>query len=310
MIHKSSTKTSDDSISMNKNTDKFHHSGGSIDVSGIMVGGDSPVRIMGILNTSPESFYKNSISTSNREIRDAIKQLDDDGSDFIDIGGMSTAPYLKTMVSESTEKDRVINAIKIAVDSTNLPISVDTCRSSVARAALKEGATILNDISGLQYDPKMPDIISGTKLTIVLCAFSPKPILGTIRDTLLRLEASIEIAKSVGVDNIIVDPAIGFFRREGHGSLFTTTTCDNTRRDLELIKHLDMIQMGYPILVSVSNKSFIGNVLDRDSSDRLYGSIAVEAISTMLGADIIRTHNVRPTKDAVDIASAIRSSRV
>ena len=281
----------------------------SIKISGVMVGGSSPVRIMGILNTSPESFHKSSISTSNKQIRAAAKKISDDGADFIDIGGMSTAPYLKTTVSEHVEKSRVINAIKIAADSTNLPISVDTCRASVARAALKEGATILNDISGLQHDLKMSNVISDTRPSVILCASSLKQISGTMLDTILVLGKSLEIAKDSGASNIILDPAIGFFRKEGYGKLFTkiTSYSNSTLRDLDMIKHLDMLKHGYPILISVSNKSFIGDILNRDSPDRLYGSIAAEAISVIFGADVIRTHNVLPTKDAIDVTSAINS---
>ena len=283
------------------------HSKDSIKVSDVTIGGDSPVRIMGILNTSPESFHKSSISTSNKQIRAAAKKISDDGADFIDIGGMSTAPYLETMIPERTEKSRVTNAIKIAADSTNLPISIDTCRASVARAALEEGATILNDISGLQHDPKIPDVVSDTRPSVILCASSPKPVSGTILDTILALGKSLKIAKDSGAENIILDPAIGFFRKEGHGRLFTkiTSYANSTLRDLDIIQHLDMLKHGYPILISVSNKSFIGDILNRDSPDRLYGSIAAEAVSAIFGADIIRTHNVLPTKDAIDVASAI-----
>ena len=98
----------------------------------ISVGGSNPVRIMGILNTSPESFYKKSISIGKQKIVDAVHSMEEEGADFIDVGGMSTAPYLSTMISEKIEMARIVNAIKIIQRTTNLPISVDTCRASVA----------------------------------------------------------------------------------------------------------------------------------------------------------------------------------
>ena len=116
----------------------------------VRVGGSNPVRIMGILNTSSESFYKKSISISREKIIDAVSRMEGEGADFIDVGGMSTAPYLSTMISEKTERDRVVKAIKIVQRVTNLPISVDTCRSSVAKEALELGVDIINDVTGLK----------------------------------------------------------------------------------------------------------------------------------------------------------------
>ena len=130
-------------------------------LANISVGGRNPVRIMGILNTSPESFYKKSINTTRMKIRNTVVQMENEGADFIDVGGMSTAPYLSTNVSEKIESDaRILNAVKIIQDSTNLPISVDTCRSSVAKNALENDVEIINDISGLKYDKKMKDVLS------------------------------------------------------------------------------------------------------------------------------------------------------
>ena len=98
----------------------------------VRVGGSNPVRIMGILNTSPESFYKKSVSIGKQKIVDAVHSMEEEGADFIDVGGMSTAPYLSTMVSEKIERTRIVNAVKIIQHTTNLPISVDTCRTAVA----------------------------------------------------------------------------------------------------------------------------------------------------------------------------------
>ena len=137
-------------------------------IANISVGGRNPVRIMGILNTSPESFYKKSINTTRMKIKNTVIQMENDGADFIDVGGMSTAPYLSTSVSEKVESTRILNAVKIIQDNTNLPISVDTCRSSVAKNALEHDVEIINDISGLKYDVQMKDVISKFQPSLIL----------------------------------------------------------------------------------------------------------------------------------------------
>jgi len=269
----------------------------------VSVGDSNPVRIMGILNTSPESFYKKSISTSRQRIVDAIHVMEDEGADFIDIGGMSTAPYLSTMVSEKTEANRIINAIKIIQQKTNLPISVDTCMATVANEALELGVDIINDVTGLKYDPMMPKIIEKYCPSLILCAYDKKIITGNqLYETKQLLKKSLEIAKSVKIPktNIVLDPAIGFFRKKGRGHFFTKIDSDWVKRDLLILKNLNSIKLSRPILVSVSNKSFIGKILKKENpSARLAGSLTAEAVCVLNGADIIRTHNVAETKMAI-----------
>jgi len=274
----------------------------------IGVGGKNPVRIMGILNTSPESFYKKSIKVTKHQIANAIKQMEIDGADFIDVGGMSTAPYLSTLVSEKIESQRILNAIKIIQNVSNLPISVDTCRANVAKSALDHGIEVINDISGLKYDDEMIDVIGEYFPSLVLCAFDSKTVTGNTQSTKSLLKDSIRIAKTAGVPSskIVLDPAIGFFRKSGSGSFFTKIKSDWIQRDLSIIQNLKSIKMEYPIMISVSNKSFIGKLLGRENaSDRLFGSLAAEVVSVLNGADIIRTHNVAETKDAITIASKL-----
>ena len=278
-------------------------------IANISVGGQNPVRIMGILNTSPESFYKKSINTTRTKIKNAVIQMENDGADFIDVGGMSTAPYLSTIVSEKIESKRVLDAIKIIQNHTNLPISVDTCRSSVAEMALKNDVEIINDISGLKYDKNMKDVISKFHPSLILCAYDSKPILGNpINSTKKLLKNSLKIARDCQVSDkkIVLDPAIGFFRKAGKGKFFTKIKTDWVERDLSIIKNLNSLKMNYPILISVSNKSLIGSLLQKENpSDRLFGSITAEAISVLNGADIIRTHNVGATLDAITIATKL-----
>jgi len=278
-------------------------------IGNISVGGKNPVRIMGILNTSPESFYKKSIHRTSSSIKNTITEMENQGADFIDVGGMSTAPYLSTNVSEKIESKRILDAVKIIQNTSNLPISVDTCRSSVAKNALENGVEIINDISGLKYDKKMKDIISKFQPSLILCAYDSKIISGsTITSTKKLLEDSLKIAKksNISTKKIVLDPAIGFFRKTGKGKFFTKIKTDWVKRDLSVIKNLNSIKKNYPILISVSNKSIIGNLLQKENTtDRLFGSIAAEAICVLNGADLIRTHNVMATKDAITIASKL-----
>lgn len=273
------------------------------------VGGKNPVRIMGILNTSPESFYKKSINTTKIQIKNTVEQMENEGADFIDVGGMSTTPYLSTIISEKIESKRILDAIKIIQNTSNLPISVDTCRSKVARDALENGIEIINDISGLKYDKKMQEVVSKFTPSLILCAYDSKPVFGdTVITTKKLLRESLKIAKksSISSEKIVLDPAIGFFRKTGQGPFFTKIKSDWVKRDLSIIKNLNSIKEGYPILISVSNKSFLGDLLGKENTfDRLFGSIAAEAISVLNGADIVRTHNVEATKDAITIASKL-----
>lgn len=273
----------------------------------VHVGGSNPVRIMGVLNTSPESFYRKSIK-KGKQISDTIQQMEQDGADLIDVGGMSTAPYLSTLVSEKEESKRIINAIKQIQKVSNLPISIDTCRSSVAKTALEHGADIINDISGLKYDKNMVSVVEKYKPSLVLCAFGKSHIKGnTIAQTRLLLRQSLSIAKNAHIpkNTIVIDPAIGFFRKTGKNPFFTKINSDWFKRDLEILQNISSLKLGLPILVSVSNKSFIGKILNKDPPDRLYGSIAAETIAVLNGADVIRTHNVGETKDAVFVAQKL-----
>jgi len=275
-------------------------------LGGISVGDSNPVRFMGILNTSSESFYKKSISTSKQGISDTVCRMDMEGADFIDVGGMSTAPYLATMISEKTETARVIKAIKIIQQVSNLPISVDTCREGVAKEALELGVDIINDVTGLKYDPMMSKTIEKYCPSLILCAYSKKIITGNqLHNTKQLLDESLKIAKSANIPKtkIVLDPAIGFFRKKGTGNFFTRINSDWVKRDLLILKNLKSIKSRMPLLVSVSNKSFIGKILKKDKpTDRLFASLAAEVISVLNGANVIRTHNVKESIEANTIA--------
>ena len=272
----------------------------------VSVGGTNPIRLMGIINTSPESFYKKSIVTKKQSQVNFIRKIVDEGANFIDVGGMSTAPYLSTLVSEKIESRRIIQAVKKIQQVCNLPISVDTCRANVAKDALEQGVEIINDISGLKYDKKMVNVIEKFQPSLILCAYSKKLVTGNqLNKTKDLLKQSLNLAKSANISSkrIVLDPAIGFFRKTGKGKFFTKINSDWLERDLLMLQNLNSIKMRQPLLVSVSNKSFIGKLLNIENiSDRLFGSVVAEAIAVLNGADIIRTHNVQETKDSVTLA--------
>ena len=182
----------------------------------LVVGRKNQISIMGILNISPESFYKNSIKSTKSQISKFVSEMEENGTDIIDIGGMSTAPYLKTIVSEKIESERITKTIKIIQNLSNIPISVDTCRASVAKNALELGVDVINDISGLKYDKNMPKTIEKYNPSLILCSYSKKIVKGdAISETKKLLNESIMIAQNsqISKDKIVIDPAIGFFRR-------------------------------------------------------------------------------------------------
>ncbi len=269
----------------------------------VPLGDSNPVRIMGILNLSPESFYKKSIKTTRQEISETVKKMENQGADFVDVGGMSTAPYISTIISEKTEAKRITDAVKIIQNKTNLPISVDTCRSSVAVQALELGVDIINDISGLKYDRQMIDVLRIYDPSLVLCAFSKKLVRGNqILKTKELLNESLKLAKLAGVSikKIVLDPAIGFFRKSGKGPFFTKINSEWLERDLSLLVNLKSIRQNQPVLVSVSNKSFIGKIMNKKNpADRLPGSLTAEVVAVINGANIIRTHNIIETRSVV-----------
>ena len=271
----------------------------------VRVGGTNPVRIMGILNTSPESFYKGSIRTTRDGISDIIHQMEDEGADIIDVGGMSTAPYLSTMIPEREESERVERSIKAVQAASNLPISVDTCRSRVARVAMDLGVDILNDVTGLKYDSTMSDVLRRFQPSVVLCAHATGVVLGDVAETSTLLQQSVSIATSCGIpdEKIVLDPAVGFFRRSGRGRLFSRIKTNHTMRDMEILGNLEEIKHGFPLLISVSRKSFLGRLarLERPE-DRLSASLACEALSVLNGADVIRTHDVQESREVATIA--------
>ena len=277
-------------------------------LGGLQIGPDAPPRIMGIINVSPESYYSKSILSDPQAIRKAAIHMEESGADYIDVGGMSTAPYVGLTVSEQAESDRVRTAISHILDACSLPVSVDTHRSGVAQVALDAGAAILNDVTGLQGDPRMARIVSRYAPSLILCAHHADTVTGDMSDTTSILRHTVRRAISYGANpnHIAVDPAIGFFRDTGAGPTHTRISGDWARRDTSILSDVRSVGGGMPTLVSVSSKTFIGKLLNKpDPETRMYGSLAAEAAAILGGADIIRTHHVSESRDAMLVAAAI-----
>jgi dihydropteroate synthase len=256
---------------------------------------------MGIINVSPESFYKGSVLTRFEEIAKAAQSMEDMGASLIDIGAMSTAPYLQTLIPLNQEARRMVDAVKAVKVGCNLPIVVDTPRSAVAKEAIEAGADAVNDISGLKFDANMATIVADTKTPIILGAYGG-PSLHTswqisATKKLLRESLAISRQAKIAENKVIIDPSIGFFRSEGKNPFFTKIQgAEFYIRDIEAILNLTKLKnFQKPICVSVSRKSFIGHLLNSKTEDRLVASIVAEIKSVKNGANIIRTHDVSQT---------------
>lgn len=264
--------------------------------------GKGPVKVMGIINASPESFYKGSVKTEAQDIATAAKAMQEAGAHIIDIGGMSTAPYLETVVPVDEEIRRLQNAISAVKSACDLPISVDTPRAEVAEAAVKLGVDAINDVTGLKHDRRMAAVVAKSGLTIIIGAYSKKPATGKLAGTVRALKESVALARKAGIkkDAIIVDPSIGFFRAEGKNPFFTKMTdVPWYSRDLEVLANLHMLAKLAPVCVSVSRKSFLGHLFGVKAEERLIPSIACEVLAATSGASIVRTHNVKETVQAL-----------
>jgi len=274
----------------------------------LRVGDRYPVRVIGAINVSPESFYKGSIRVGYEEIAEAAKRMVDEGADIIDVGGMSTAPYLKTWIEEEEEERRIKLAVEAVRGAVNSPISVDTSRYRPAKAAIDLGAEIVNDVRGLKNEPRLAELVAEHDLSLIVCASG----IGRLREAseapraaLKALKESIEIALRAGVDEqkIVIDPAIGFHRSTGLSWHLV---------DCSLLRGLRVLrELGRPISVGISRKSFLGEITGRkDPEERLPASIAAEALAVIFGAHLIRTHDVAEAVDAIRVAEAVTGRRI
>ncbi|QQS38259.1 MAG: dihydropteroate synthase [Ignavibacteriales bacterium] len=251
---------------------------------------------MGIVNVTPDSFsdggkYYNQDSALHHALK-----LIDDGADIIDIGGESTRPGSE-QVSEEEEKRRIIPVIKsILNERPGTLISVDTTKSKVAKSALDEGAVLINDISGLTFDYKIAELAAEYNAALVIMHIQGEPktmqvnpeyqdVVGDIYQHIFIQAAKAAVA---GVKNIIVDTGIGFGK--------------TVQQNFELLDRLeDFKSLGYPLMIGVSRKSFIGKTLNLDVDERDTATIITEAYALNRGASIIRTHNVKNAKQLLTL---------
>jgi dihydropteroate synthase len=266
--------------------------------------------IMGVVNVTPDSFSDGGLYLDAEKAVVRAEQLLDEGAAIIDVGGESTRPGASEPVSEEEERRRVLPVIRdLKRRRPDAVISVDTYKSSVARAAVDVGAEVVNDVSGFRWDPdsKMAKTLAELKVGAVLMHTRGRPeewrSLPPIGDPVLMVKRDLrqwaEAATLAGIkrDRLVLDPGFGF------GKSF--------EENYPLLAHFaELQQMGFPLLAGVSRKSFIGRMLARDGKDaevaeRLYGTLAAETALILKGAHIIRTHDVRFAVDAARVADAM-----
>jgi len=258
--------------------------------------------LMGVLNITPDSFSDGGLFfDKTKAIAHGLKMVEE-GADIIDIGGESTRPGSKPLGLEE-ELRRVLPVIEALSKETDVPISIDTYKSEVARRAIEAGAEIINDISGLHFDPELARVAAKENTPVVLMHIRGTPETmqkdvhygSLFSEIIAYLNEGIRRVESAGVapEQIVVDPGIGFGK----------TLEDN----LLLIKHLSEFRiLGKPILLGTSRKSFIGKILDAQPDQRLEGTLSSIAIGVLNGAHIIRSHDVLQAKRAIAVADAIR----
>ena len=260
---------------------------------------------MGILNITPDSFSDGGVFLSKDKAVDHALRMQDEGADIIDIGGESTRPGSGSIaVDEETE--RVVPVIKALSKKVKVPISIDTYKSGVAEAAIRAGASVVNDISGLRFDSKMAGIVARHKVPVVIMHIKGTPrhmqknpvYKSLIPEIMDYLTESIMIARNAGIadDKIMLDPGIGFGKTVDH--------------NLEIIRRLnEFTGFEKPILLGPSRKSFIGKLLDDlPVTERLEGTAAAIAIGIFNGANIIRVHDVKAMYRVAKIADSIKRS--
>jgi dihydropteroate synthase len=270
---------------------------------------------MGVINVSPESFYKNSIKRTENEIQDTLSEMEDSGVDIVDVGGMSTAPYLRTIIPVELEIKRLFKAVSAIRQISNIPISIDTIRSDVVRSLLKLEINAINDISGLKFDTKMSKLAYENDLPVIVGAYISDNLnsnySGDVYDTLSLLRDSIMIARESKIDtaNMIIDPSIGFFRQSGNNPFFSRIKgMDWYIRDLEVLSNIEIFKsLSIPLCVSISRKSFIQSLFGLNVENRLIPSIITEVHCAINGASLIRTHNVKETRQALEMLNMLSS---
>lgn len=259
--------------------------------------------LMGVLNVTPDSFSDGGQFLDPDRALERAEAMVAEGADFIDVGGESTRPG-SDPVPLDEELRRVIPVIRQLTKRLRVPVSVDTYKLDIARAALDEGASIVNDITALQHSPTMGELIADRKASVILMHMqgTPKNMQqdprydDVVNDIIGFLKSRVVIAQGTGIQQVIIDPGIGFGKTLEH--------------NLELLRNLGKFHsLKVPILVGVSRKSFLGKILDLPASDRVEGTAAAVTASIMNGARIIRVHDVKEMKRVALVADAVRGNQ-
>src|SRR3989338_1524750 len=254
--------------------------------------------IMGILNVTPDSFSDGGNFFSPEKAIAHAKQMAEEGADIIDIGGESTRPGSEP-ISVEEELRRVIPIIEVLLHEVKIPLSIDTMKPEVAEECLKRGVHMLNDVTGLR-NPKMVKIAAKYGVPTIIMhmqgerkTMQENPHYDEVADNIKSyLQAQAEQATKAGISQIIIDPGIGFGKTVGHNLL--------------LLKNLSKFkELGFPVLIGPSRKSYLGKILGSEVDDRLEGTLAAVTVCVLNGADIIRVHDVKECKKAVVVAGAI-----
>ena len=253
--------------------------------------------VMGILNVTPDSFSDGGRwNGKDAALRHAEEMLAD-GMDIVDIGGESTRPGY-TQISEQEEIDRVVPIIEAVKARLDVPISVDTYKSEVAKAAISAGADLVNDIWGLKYDRKMAACVAQSGAACCLMHNREEAVYNDyLADVLEDLHESVRLAKQAGIadDRIILDPGIGFAK--------------TLEQNLQLTNHVELLhELGYPVLLGTSRKSMIGLKLDLPKDEREEGTLATTVLGVMKGCAFVRVHDVKKNRRAIDMTEAILHS--
>ena len=262
---------------------------------------DDRFYIFGILNVTPDSFSDGGrFIIDGRIDRDTVlktvERMIGDGMDIVDVGGESTRPGY-TLIPDEEEIERTAPVIEAIKKNFDIPISLDTYKSSVAKAGIEAGADLINDIWGFKYSADMADIVAKAGVSCCLMQNRKEPnYVNYIEDVVCDLRESVEIAKKAGVseDRIMIDPGVGFAK--------------SYEQNLEIINKLDeLCKLNLPILLGTSRKSVIGLTLNLPSSARVEGTVATSVIGAMKGARFFRVHDIKENRRALDMTRAILS---
>lgn len=265
----------------------------------------STPRVMGILNVTPDSFYAGSRTPGAEAVAARVRQIRDEGADFIDIGAYSSRPGAADVpAAEEMERLRMGLGV-IAREAPEMPVSVDTFRADVARMCVEEyGVSIINDIAGGQLDAAMFDTVARLGVPYVLMHMQGTPqtmqrephyddVVAEVFQTLAR---GAQRLHTMGAADVILDPGFGFGK--------------TVAQNYDLLAHLDeLVALGLPVLVGVSRKSMIWRLVGGGPEDALNGTTAIHAIALMKGASILRVHDVKAATEAVKIAGALPTSK-